>query len=466
MPGQSDELSWHRTGNSASIYGIIMSDNIRALRPPTLPIDVLTSPFVRFARLEAASGILLLASTLAALVWANSPWERTYAGLWNTQVSIGFGRFFLSETRLEWINDGLMSIFFFLVGLEIKREVLIGELSSLQQAAFPFISALGGTVVPALVYVSVTYGSPAQKGWGIAMATDIAFALGVLALLGSRVPVSLKIFVTALAIVDDIIAVLVIALFYTDRIQVLSLAVGLAGVALSFGANLLGVRKPAFYAAIGICIWCAVLKSGVHATVAGVLLSFTVPARSYVDRDLFLQRGRRILDQFETARPNSFEAHTAIHTLEAQCELIQSPLHRIEHYLHPWVSFVVMPLFAFANAGVRILGNGGSAMQHPATLGAALGLFIGKPLGICLVAWLSAKTRLAQRPSDLSWGQIFGASWICGIGFTMSLFIANLAFGEGTQLAMSKIGTLAASLGAGVCGSMFLLRRTRTFGLN
>jgi Na+:H+ antiporter, NhaA family len=298
------------------------------------------------------------------------------------------------------------------------------------------------------------------------MATDIAFALGVLALLGSRVPVSLKIFVTALAIVDDIIAVLVIALFYTDRIQVLSLAVGLAGVALSFGANLLGVRKPAFYAAIGICIWCAVLKSGVHATVAGVLLSFTVPARSYVDRDLFLQRGRRILDQFETARPNSFEAHTAIHTLEAQCELIQSPLHRIEHYLHPWVSFLVMPLFAFANAGVRILGNGGSAMQHPATLGAALGLFIGKPLGICLVAWLSAKTRLAQRPSDLSWGQIFGASWICGIGFTMSLFIANLAFGEGTQLAMSKIGTLAASLGAGVCGSMFLLRRTRTFELN
>jgi NhaA family Na+:H+ antiporter len=262
-----------------------------------------------------------------------------------------------------------------------------------------------------------------------------------------------------LAIVDDIIAVLVIAIFYTDRIQILSLVVGVAGVALCLGANLLGVRKPAVYTAIGIFVWVAVLKSGVHATVAGVLLAFTIPARTYVDRDLFLKRGRWLLDKFETAQPHSLEAHAAIHTLEGQCELIQSPLHRIEHYLHPWVSFFVMPIFAFANAGVRILGNVPAAVKHPVSLGVALGLFIGKPIGIWFFAWVSVKLRLATPPAELSWGKIFGAGWLCGIGFTMSLFVATLAFGDGVLLDMSKIGTLAASLAAGTCGSIFLLRR-------
>jgi Na+:H+ antiporter, NhaA family len=437
-----------------------MSEELRPTPTAVLPYRTLISPFVRFARMEAASGILLLASTVAALVWANSPWEHSYHAIWNEQIPAGFGRFVLSESRHQWINDGLMSIFFFLVGLEIKREVLIGELSSLGQAAFPFIAAVGGTIVPALFYLSVTHGSPAQKGWGIPMATDIAFALGVLALLGRRVPVSLKIFVTALAIVDDIIAVLVIALFYTDRIQLVSLGVGLAGVALCFAINLLGVNKPAIYAAIGLCIWVAVLKSGVHATVAGVLLAFTIPARTYLDRDSFLRRGRWLLDKFESAPQNSFESHAAIHTLETQCELIESPLHRIEHSLQPWVSFLVMPLFAFANAGVRLLGNTSSAVRHPASLGVALGLFIGKPLGIWLFAWLAVRIGLATRPAELSWSTIFGGSWLCGIGFTMSLFIATLAFGEGVLLDMSKIGTLAASLAAGTCGSVVLLRRS------
>jgi len=437
-----------------------MSADTPASANRVLPIELLTSPFVRFAKLEASGGILLLACTIAALVWANSRWEYSYRALWDTQVSVGFGRLFLTETLHECINEGLMSIFFFLVGLEIKREVLIGELSTLRQAAFPFVASLGGVLVPALTYACVTYGSTAQNGWGIAMATDIAFVLGVLALLGSRIPLSFKIFVTALAIVDDIIAVLVIAIFYSDQIRVFSLAVGLAGVAFSFGANLLGIRKPALYAAIGVCVWCAVLKSGVHATVAGVLVSFTIPARTYLDRSLFLQRGRRVLDEFEIARPDSSEAHSAIHTLETQCELVQSPLHRIERYLHPWVSFLVMPLFAFANAGVRILGSIQPALRHPASLGVALGLFIGKPLGIWLFARMSVAARLATRPPELSWAKIFGASWLCGIGFTMSLFIATLAFGEGTRLDMSKIGTLAGSLAAGICGSMFLLHRT------
>jgi NhaA family Na+:H+ antiporter len=439
-----------------------MSGNIDLAKRTVPPIEAITSPFVRFAKMEAASGILLLVSTVAALVWANSRWEISYQAIWHTQVSIGFGPFFLSESRHQWINDGLMSIFFFLVGLEIKREVLIGELSSLRQASFPFIAALGGTIVPALLFVLVTHGTEAIKGWGIPMATDIAFALGVLALLGNRVPLSLKVFVTALAIVDDIIAVLVIAVFYTAEIHVVSLVVGLALVAVSFGANLLGIRKPAVYAVIGVSAWFAVLQSGVHATVAGVLLAFTIPARTYLDRDHFLNRCRRLLDRFEAALPNSADAHAAIHTLEAQCELVESPLHRIEHFLQPWVSFLIMPIFAFSNAGVRILGNVAAAARHPVSLGVALGLFIGKPVGVWLFARLSVVTQLATPPAEISWGKIFGASWLCGIGFTMSLFIANLAFGEGALLDMSKIGTLAASVGAGICGSIFLLQRDKT----
>jgi NhaA family Na+:H+ antiporter len=430
--------------------------------PPSrtiLPIEVITSPFVRFARMEAAGGILLLVSTFAALVWANSPWEQSYHAIWSTQVDVGFGRFFLSETRHQWINDGLMSVFFFLVGLEIKREVLIGELSKLKQAAFPLIAAAGGTIVPALIYLSLNHGTSAQKGWGIPMATDIAFALGVLALVGDRVPVSLKIFVTALAIVDDIIAVLVIAVFYTAEIHFISLAAGLAGVALSFGLNLMGVRKPAIYALLGICVWAAVLKSGVHATVAGVLFAFTIPARTYIDRAHFLKQGRWLLDRLEGARPDSFEAHAAIHTLEAQCELIESPLHRIEHRLQPWVAFFVMPVFAFSNAGVHVLGKVASAATNSVSLGVALGLFVGKPIGISLFAWLAAKAKVATQPSAVSWAQIFGGSWLCGIGFTMSLFIATLAFGEGSLLDLSKIGTLAASVAAATCGSLFLLRK-------
>src|SRR5579863_1620741 len=439
-----------------------MSRKIAPARSAIQPIDAITSPFVRFAKMEAAGGILLLASTIAALVWANSRWVEGYQAIWHTQVSIGFGHFFLSESRHEWINDGLMSIFFFLVGLEIKREVLIGELSSFRQAAFPFIAALGGTIVPALIYLLVTHGSDAEKGWGIPMATDIAFALGVLALLGSRVPLSLKIFVTALAIVDDIIAVLVIAIFYTAEIHFASLATGLVLIALSFGANLLGIRKPAVYAAIGIFAWVAVLHSGIHATVAGVLLAFTIPARTYVDQGEFLKRCRGLLDRLEAATPDSYEAHAAVHTLETQCELVESPLHRIEHLLQPWVSFLIMPLFAFANAGVRILGNMSAALRHPVSLGVALGLFFGKPIGIWLFARLSVAIRLATAPEEVSWGKIFGASWLCGIGFTMSLFIANLAFGESALLDLSKIGTLAASVGAGLCGCIFLGRRVKT----
>lgn len=291
------------------------------------------------------------------------------------------------------------------------------------------------------------------------MATDIAFALGVLALLEDRVSVSLIIFVTALAIVDDILAVLVITVFYTDQIHLLSLALGFTGVALCFGANLLGIRKPLIYALIGVAVWCMVLKSGVHATIAGVLLAFTIPGRTYLDRDHFPKRSRWLLDQFANARPNSFEEHAAIHTLETQCELIESPLHRIEHRLQPWVSLLVMPAFAFANAGVHILGNLGGAAKHPVTLGVMFGLLVGKPIGISLFALCSIRLELAARRAAVSWSQIFGAGCLCGIGFTMSLFVATLAFGESDLLDISKVGILAASVAASIRGNLFFAQR-------
>jgi len=431
-----------------------------------LPIQVLISPFVRFAEMEAAGSIVLLAATVVAMIWANSPWEHAYHEFWRAQLPVGFGRVFLSETRQQWIDDGLMSIFFFLVGLEIKREVLIGELSSLKQAAFPFLAAIGGSLIPALIYIFVTHGTDAQQGWGIPIATDIAFALGVLTLLGDRVPVSLKVFVTALAIVDDILAVLVIAIFYTTNIHFVGIAAAACGVALAIAINLLGVRNPLIYAAIGVFVWLAVLKSGLHATLAGVLLAFTIPARTYLDRDFFIARCRAVLDICASAPENSFESHAAVHTLETKCKLMESPLHRIEHYLQPWVSFLVMPLFAFANAGVRVLGHGASAFTDRVSLGVALGLLVGKPLGICLFAWISSKSQLAITPSDLPWKMTFGASCLCGIGFTMSLFMAALAFGEGPSLEMSKIGILFSSFLAGVGGSCFLIQRSSSVGLD
>jgi NhaA family Na+:H+ antiporter len=412
--------------------------------------------------MEAAGGILLLLATAAALIWANSRWEHSYHQIWYTQATITLGQVSHSESRHEWVNDGLMSIFFFLVGLEIKRELLIGELSTFKQAAFPFMAAIGGSVVPALIYAAINRGGAGANGWGIPMATDIAFALGVLALLGSRVPAGLKVFVAALAIVDDIFGVLVIALFYTQHISLIALGLAFVGVAVSFGANWLGIRNPVIYALIGVGVWVAVLNSGVHATIAGILLAFTIPARSSIDKTEFLRQSRGLLDQFEQHDPNSYQAHHAIHVLEQKCEMIESPLHRIEHALQPWVAFVIMPIFAFANAGVHILGKTSAALAHPIALGVLLGLLLGKPIGITLFARLASVVGLGSRPTAVTWSQIFGASWLCGIGFTMSLFIAGLALGNGDLLDMSKIGTLAASIAAGCVGSILLLKSAKT----
>jgi Na+:H+ antiporter, NhaA family len=428
----------------------------------TTPIQLITSPFVRFARMEAAGGIVLLASTIVALIWANSPWQHSYHHFLETQVSIGFGNFVITENRHEWINDGLMSLFFFLVGLEIKREILVGELSSLRRAALPFVAALGGMIVPALIYLGVTHGANVPQGWAIPIATDIAFALGLLAFFGTRVPVTLKVFITALAIVDDILAVIVIALFYTAQLNYTSLAIGLGCIAVSLLANISGIRNPLVYATIGVFAWCAVLNSGVHATIAGILLAFTIPSSTVLDRRRFLQQSRVLLDRLEHVPPNSADEHSTLHTLEQNLELVQSPLQRIEHSLQPWVGFLIMPLFALSNAGVNVSQNLSSALGHPLTLGVGLGLVIGKPLGIWLFGDLAVRTRLALPLQDVSSRHIFGAACLCGIGFTMSLFVATLAFQDGFLLDTAKIAILFASLTSGIFGGLLLATSRKT----
>lgn len=427
-----------------------------------LPIEMLASPFVRFARMKAASGLLLFGSAVAAMVIANSRWGDLYHALWSRELTIQIASLTLTASFHAWLNDCLMSIFFFLVGLEIKREILVGELSSLRQAAFPFAAAIGGTVVPALCYLLLAHGTEIAHGWGVPMATDIAFALGVLSVLGHHAAPSVKVFVTALAIVDDIVAVLVIAIFYSSHVSVPSLIAGLLGVALAFGANLLGIRRPSVYTILGAGIWVAMLRSGVHATVAGVLLALTIPARTYLPRAAFLVRTRRLLDIYEQSAPSSFEADAALHTLETEITLVKPPLHRIEEALEPWVSFLIMPLFAFANAGVHIEGPLLASMLEPVFLAVVFGLVVGKPLGVWLFAWLATKAGWAERPRGTSWASIFGASCLCGLGFTMALFIATLAFGPGHLLDSAKMGAMGASAIAGIVGATILVRLNAT----
>jgi Na+:H+ antiporter, NhaA family len=434
-----------------------------------LPIQRILSPFVRFARLEAAGGLVLLVATLVALVWANSPWAEVYDHFWHRDLSIGLGRAMVHETLLHFINDGLMALFFFFVGLEIKHEMLAGELSTLKRAIFPMAAAVGGVAVPAVLFVVVTHGTPAVESWGIPIATDIAFVLGVMALLGDRVPLTLKVFVTALAIVDDILAVSVIAIFYTSDFSLRSLVGGLAGIGVSYLANRLGVRAWPVYALIGIFVWLAMLRSGVHATVAGILLALTIPATTLVEPVEFLKQSRATLERLlavakSEAELTENEANNLIYSIERRCVLVQSPLYRIAHALQPWVTFFIMPVFALANAGIHLPGEVGGKLLQPIAVGILLGLFIGKPLGVFLFAWLSVKTKVAAAPEGVSWRKIFGASWLCGIGFTMSLFIATLSVGEGELLEIAKIATLAASIGAGIAGAVVLAGKSRDRG--
>jgi len=428
------------------------------------PIERLVRPFQAFAARESSGGILLLLATLLALVWANSLWANSYFALWHTTVTLGFGANTVAHDLHFWVNDALMALFFFVVGLEIKREFLVGELASPRQAALPIVAALGGVLVPAAIYSVLNVGGPGARGWGIPMATDIAFVIGVMALLGSRVPTSLKVFLTALAIVDDIAAVLVIAIFYTGQISWEALGIAALCLMALVAANRLGVRHPLPYALLGLLLWSAVLQSGVHATIAGVLLAMTIPSRTELNPNAFLHRSRAVLDHFErTAQKektvmNDEEQQAVIESLEDSCEQVQPPLHRLEHALHPWVTFFVMPVFALANAGLvfdeRIL----TSVVQPIPLGVVLGLLLGKPIGITLASWLAVRLRVGALPDGTTWLQIHGAGWLGGIGFTMSIFVAGLAFKEEALLNMAKLGIFTASFLAGIVGSVLLLR--------
>jgi NhaA family Na+:H+ antiporter len=417
-----------------------------------------------FIQSSTASGIVLLLAAAAALVVANTPLRADYEGLLNSYIGFEAGPYELRETLLHWINDGLMAVFFFQVGLEIKRELWAGELSNLRAALLPILAAFGGALVPALIYVAINLGSDGTSGWGIPMATDIAFALGVLALAGSRVPYALKILLTAIAIIDDLIAVLVIALFYSGSIDFGALGIGFAFLGLLFLMNMLGVRTIPVYALVGVLVWLAFLESGVHATVAGVLAALTIPARNRIDQPTFLNRARALLDRFEESssrEPYSIlqdqEQQTAIISLEQECEAVQAPLQKMEHALHNWVSFAIMPLFALANAGVAFSMDaleGAGAL--PVALGIGVGLLVGKPLGLLGMAWLAVRLGWVSLPAGIGWGHLGALAMLGGVGFTMSLFIATLAFSDSSLLETAKLGILAASLAAGILGFLTL----------
>lgn len=421
----------------------------------------------QFVKHEAAGGVLLLTAAIIALIWANSPWDQHYQDLWATKISIGTGRFHLTESLLHWINDGLMAIFFLMVGLEIKRELLVGELASPRRAALPAIAALGGVLVPAGIYLLLNSGRPGEYGWGIPMATDIAFVVGILAVLGNRIPLGLKVFLIALAIVDDIAAVAVIAVFYTGAIAWESMAwAGLFLIALG-GLNWFHIRHPLPYGLLGIGLWVAVFSSGVHATVAGVLLALMIPASTRYNAEEIVDQGRSILDRFNQSRSpgvsilSSGKQQDALSELEELVEGAGAPLYRLEHNLDPWVSFLIVPLFALANAGVSLNTD---QLSGRVAIGVVLGLVVGKQVGITLFTLAAVRLGITRLPRGVSMRQVYGASCLAGIGFTMSLFVTDLAFGDPDQdvlRASAKIGILAASLVAGMLGWVLLSARNQ-----
>jgi Na+:H+ antiporter, NhaA family len=431
------------------------------------PIDRILRPFQWFVQRQAASGILLLIVTAIALAWANSPYSKSYIDLWHTPVTVSLGDFSLKKDLHFWINDGLMAVFFFVVGLEIKRELLVGELASVRKAALPMMAALGGMVVPALIYVAFNRGTEGISGWGVPMATDIAFAIGVLALLGTKAPAGLKVFLAALAIADDLGAVLVIAIFYTADLSYLSLAWAAGFFVCLVLSNVAGIRNPLVYALLGIGLWLSFLTSGVHATVAGVVLAMTIPARPTIHPRQFLATTQSILGRFEMAAREedlilkSEAQQASVQALEEACERVQAPMQRLEHGLLPWINFFIMPVFALANAGVVLEGNPLEELKHPIATGVMLGLFVGKPIGITLFAWLSVRLGMASLPQSVDWKQIFGTGLLGGIGFTMSLFISGLAFASPEMLDTAKIGVFSGSFLSGTLGLAILFWATR-----
>lgn len=407
----------------------------------------------RFLDTEAASGILLLLAALVALLWANSPWSASYESLWHTEITVNFGRYVLEGDLRHWVNDALMVIFFFVVGLEIKRELVLGKLRDPRTAAMPAFAALGGMVVPAALFFLVNAGGDGSKGWGIPMATDIAFAVGIVALLGPRVPASLKLFLLTLAIVDDIGAIIVIGVFYSSGLQPEFLAAAAALVVVIYLINRAGVLALAPYLVLGAALWLAMYASGVHATIAGVILGLLTPARNLLPVSVAREWAADLRDP------------PTVHELEAMRRLARhavSPAERIAHILHPWSAFVIVPIFALANAGVAIRADAFDASGAAAvTGGVMLGLVLGKTLGIAGAAWLASRLGVARLPEGATWPMMFAIACVAGIGFTVSLFVAELAFEAGSLQDAAKLGVLGASTVAAIIGSIALSRACR-----
>jgi NhaA family Na+:H+ antiporter len=432
-------------------------------------LDRAFSPFDEFIHKQTTSGSLLMATAAVALILANSAMAEFYTHLVHTPIGITIGSFTLEKSLHHWVNDGLMTLFFFLVGLELKREIMVGELSQPRQAALPIIAAIGGMVAPALCFYALNQQGGAVDGWGIPMATDIAFAIGVLALLGTRIPKSLVTFLVALAIVDDLGAVVMIALFYTDEIIFEALFAGAGLLLILVGFHQAGIRSPLPYFIIGTLLWLALLKSGVHATLAGVLTALTIPSKPKYDANRFCAKMNDTLGKFREAyKPGDSiitnqRLATIVQKIEAAVHKVETPLSRLEHSLHIPVAMIVIPIFALINAGIPIDFAGiGNTLSHPVTLGVTIGLVVGKFVGIAGSSFIALKLGIGDLPAGTTYAQILGVSILGGIGFTMSIFIAELAYANAPDyLLMAKTGILAASLIAGIVGYIWLLIATK-----
>jgi Na+:H+ antiporter, NhaA family len=429
--------------------------------------DRIVQPFQAFFALETAGGMVLVAMTVVALVLANSGAAGLYADFLHLTLGIVVGESAFTRDVHFVLNELLMTIFFLVVGLEIKRELLVGELASARKAALPVIAAMGGVAIPALIYAAINGGGPAERGWGIPMATDIAFVVGALAMLGSRVPQSLAVFLVSIAIVDDLCSVMVIAVFYSAHISISFLGLAALGLGVLVLVNLLGFRHPVPYVVVGLLVWVLVYLSGVHATVAGVLIAMTVPQRSKTDTFVFADKVQRVFGEFKPSGSRGYVNHlsesnaSVVRTLERLCVSVEPPLQRLEHVLHPWVAFVIVPLFALGNAGIAVQWHAlQSALASKEGLGIILGLFLGKQIGIFCATWVAIRAGLADLSGDLSFRHVYAGAVLCGIGFTMSLFIADLSFSSPDLLDKAKLAVLFGSLLSAVVGMGLLHRFT------
>ncbi len=424
-------------------------------------IDTLVDPFQRFFQIEASGSILLFIATLVALLWANSRWDNFYTELWENNLSIKLNGFVLSRSLLHWINEGLMAVFFFVIGLEIKREILIGELSSLKQATLPVIAAIGGMIFPAFIYYALSKNTVTEAGWGISMATDIAFSLGVLNLLGKRVPVNLKVFLVAFAIIGDLGSVLIITLFYSAGINFSFLIIGLGLFFVLVLFHQLRIRNYHIYMVIGFVIWYMFLRSGIHPTFAGILIAFTIPMRRKIRVPVFKKRMIENLNVF-SSKSRSYKKLlnkrqlAGIDNMEDEIEKVQSPLQFLEHKLHGFVTFIVIPLFALANAGIVFKAFSAEEFFNSTSLNVELSLIIGKLSGLVIFSWISIKIGIASLPEKTRWIHLIGLGLLGGMGFTMSLFISNLAFTDPGLINYAKIGILTGSLVSGLLGFLVL----------